>query len=46
MNQDWSGAIPATFIYDKTGVQKEVFIGKQSFDDFEKIVKSYLSPTE
>lgn len=46
VNKDWGGAIPATFIYDKTGVQKEVFIGKQSFGDFEKIVKSYLSPTE
>jgi thiol-disulfide isomerase/thioredoxin len=46
MSKDWSGAIPATFIYDKTGVQKVVFIGKQSFNDFEKIVKGYLSSTE
>lgn len=46
MSKDWSGAIPATFIYDKTGVQKEVFIGKQSFNDFEKSIKSYLSSTE
>jgi thiol-disulfide isomerase/thioredoxin len=46
MNQDWSGAIPATFIYDKTGAQEEVFIGKQSFNDFEEAIKSYLSSTE
>jgi len=46
VNKDWGGAIPATFIYDKTGVQKEIFIGKQSFGDFEKSIKSYLSSTE
>lgn len=39
LNKDWSGAIPATFIYDKKGNQVENFIGRQSFEEFEKAVK-------
>ena len=39
LNEDWSGAIPATFIYDKDGNQLLYLIGKQSFEEFEKIVE-------
>jgi len=46
MNIRWGGAIPATFIYDKYGIQKEFFVGKKNFSDFEKRIKNYLSPTE
>lgn len=40
---DWSGAIPATFIYDKSGKQTEVLIGKQSYDKFEKAIKKVIN---
>ena len=42
LNQDWSGAVPATFIYDKNGIQKEFLLGKHSFDDFKSVVEKYL----
>ena len=38
LNENWSGAIPATFIYDENGEQIEYFIGKQSYEEFEKAV--------
>ena len=41
-NKDWSGAIPATFVYDKTGNQKEFLLGKHSFDDFKKSIEQVL----
>jgi thiol-disulfide isomerase/thioredoxin len=43
LNKDWSGAIPATFIYDNDGVQKEMLIGKRSFEEFEKAVKKVIN---
>jgi len=42
MNKDWDGAIPGTFIFDKTGTLKKTFIGKKKFDDFDAVVKKYL----
>ena len=39
LNTKWSGAIPATFIYDKKGNQKEMLIGKQSYETFEEALK-------
>jgi thiol-disulfide isomerase/thioredoxin len=42
LSKDWSGAVPATFVYDKKGNQKEVLIGKQSYDSFEKAVKKVI----
>ena len=42
LNQDWSGAVPATFIYDKNGVQKEFLLGKHSFDEFKKALEKHL----
>lgn len=38
LNANWSGAIPATFIYDSNGEQIEYLIGKQSYEKFEKAV--------
>lgn len=38
LNQEWGGAIPATFIYDKKGSQKEMLIGKQTYEQFEEAV--------
>jgi thiol-disulfide isomerase/thioredoxin len=42
LNKDWGGVIPATFLYDKKGKQKEVLIGKQSYELFEKAVKKVI----
>jgi thiol-disulfide isomerase/thioredoxin len=43
LNKDWSGAIPATFIYDENGRQNEVLIGKQSHEEFEKAIKKVIN---
>jgi len=42
LDPDWSGAIPATFIYDKNGKQAEVLIGKQSYEEFENAIKRVI----
>ena len=42
LSKEWSGAIPATFIYDKSGKQKEVLIGKQNYKSFEQEVKKVI----
>jgi thiol-disulfide isomerase/thioredoxin len=34
MNKEWNGALPATFIYGKTGRQRAFFIGKKDFEGF------------
>ncbi len=43
MNKDWSGAIPATFLYDANGEQKEMLIGKHSYEEFEKVIKKVIN---
>jgi thiol-disulfide isomerase/thioredoxin len=47
LNENWSGAIPATFIYDGNGEQIKYLIGKQSYEEFEKaaLQASTISPT-
>jgi len=42
LDKDWSGAVPATFIYDKYGKQTEALIGKQSLAEFESAIKKVL----
>ena len=42
LDKNWSGAVPATFIYDKNGKQTEVLIGKQSFETFERAIKKVI----
>jgi thiol-disulfide isomerase/thioredoxin len=42
LDKDWSGAIPATFIYDKNGKQTEALIGKQSYEEFERAIKKVI----
>jgi len=41
LNPDWNGAIPATFVYDKSGKQRAFLLGKRNFiefkDELEKI---------
>lgn len=40
LNKNWSGAIPATFIYNGIGNQVRYLIGKQSFEEFKKVIES------
>ena len=42
LDKNWSGAVPATFIYDKNGKQTEALIGKQSFEMFERAIKKVI----
>jgi thiol-disulfide isomerase/thioredoxin len=42
LDKDWSGAVPATFIYDKYGKQTEALIGMQSLEEFESAIKKVL----
>ena len=42
LNTEWSGAIPATFIYDSQGNQKHVIIGKQTYEEFEQALKKVI----
>ncbi len=35
LNQNWSGALPATFFYDPDGQQTAMLIGKRTLADFE-----------
>jgi len=42
LNKKWSGAIPATFIYDKKGNQSEMLIGKQDYEFFQKALKKVI----
>lgn len=42
LNKEWSGAVPATFVYDKNGNQKEFLLGKQSYSGFEKAVREVI----
>ena len=42
LSNNWSGAIPATFIYDKKDAQSDMLIGKQSYESFEQAVKKVI----
>lgn len=41
IDEDWEGAIPSTYIYDKEGKLTSHILGSRSYEDFEKeIMKS------
>lgn len=42
VDPDWSGALPATFVYDAGGTLKEKLIGQQSFDILSKTITPFL----
>ena len=42
MNSKWNGALPATFIYDKSGQQKNFLIGKRSLKEFKQLIDETL----
>ncbi len=43
LDKDWSGAIPATFIFDAKGRQKKLLLGKQTESSFAKSLDSLLA---
>lgn len=43
LNPDWSGALPATWIFDSSGNLREFWQGKASFDRMEKSVLKVLN---
>jgi thiol-disulfide isomerase/thioredoxin len=38
----WRGAIPTTFIFDRTGKQVATLIGARDFNTFESVIKPHL----
>lgn len=38
-HRDWSGAVPATFVYDTNGILQTYFIGKQQYAQFKKSIE-------
>jgi thiol-disulfide isomerase/thioredoxin len=45
-NPDWSGALPATFIYDRTGSLRPSILERASYEDLEKRVVAQLDGKE
>ncbi|MFZ0389832.1 MAG: TlpA disulfide reductase family protein [Calditrichia bacterium] len=43
MNPEWSGALPATFIYDSTGVLQSFLLGRQHFSDFRQALQQEVN---
>jgi len=43
INKKWNGAIPATFIFDKTGKQQKYILGMRDFDEFNKELSEVLN---
>lgn len=43
LNPNWSGALPATFIYDRSGKLAESMIGGKTFSAFERAVRRLLT---
>lgn len=41
-NPEWSGAVPATIIFDSNGIQRKFLLGKQSFQQFKNDVDDLL----
>jgi thiol-disulfide isomerase/thioredoxin len=39
LNKNWSGALPATFIFDKQGVQRYMLVGKGTYDKFKNEIE-------
>jgi thiol-disulfide isomerase/thioredoxin len=40
LNENWRGAVPATFIYDKEGIQQSFLLGMHSFEVFQQNIES------
>lgn len=42
LDKDWSGTLPATFIYSKEGKLVQKIYGKLDFDSFQKIINELI----
>lgn len=42
MNPDWSGALPTSFIYNRSGKLSETMVGEKTAKEFEKVLQEYL----
>lgn len=42
IDKDWSGGIPATFIYDTRGNRRKLLFGLQSYQQFKKAIEDVL----
>ncbi len=42
LNKNWNGALPATFIYDKSGKRISFLEGKQTYEKFKKEIEKVL----
>ena len=42
IHKDWSGGIPATFIYDSNGTQRRFIFGLQSYQQFKNAIEDVL----
>ena len=43
MNPNWSGALPATFVYDNAGNKLEFWIGSRTLEELETIINKHLN---
>lgn len=43
LNTEWSGAVPVTFIFDKSGRQQKYLYGAQNYNQFSSAVDSVIS---
>lgn len=42
IDQNWIGAIPATFVFDRSGSLIRSVIGEQTFESFESLIRPFL----
>lgn len=42
LNEKWSGALPATFVYNAEGRQLHFLLGQHSFEDFRRVLQPLL----
>jgi len=46
LSQEWTGALPATFVYDQDGNMLEFWQGKANYEKLEQVVTQYLEVKE
>jgi peroxiredoxin len=43
LNESWTGAVPATFVFDRTGRQADFWEGKATYEELLSRVLPYLN---
>ncbi len=43
IDKNWQGAIPSTYIYDKSGTMQAGFLGTKNYEQFESEISKYLN---